>query len=675
MNGDVQQFTEAEQWTLQGAARILKIRLEDLLTAADRSQSSSSGSSISTSRQASSTPSRDDQSDYIPSSLDSEPVEDPWTSTMNHYGHNGSPKTQPTADTTIPWSEPHGALESISNNVGLSSAHEWHGTLPEFQLPHLETNSAFEDNPPWAAFNDPIINVPIEQDLLNSMNLVMPPSSILGQDVLGSSTPVPIFDQEQQENQLPLTLDFLSEPLVPKESPDVPMDPVESFSSELPEISRQSLAQKKMAGKKGRRTGPFADQSKRDEAALTRLHKACISCRMQKISCKRDQSNPDPGGVCQTCIDAALKRVRWVPCLRMNLSNAELLDHGVCPRPSWTRRWKKMEIVNIRDWKSAELRTIKITQDVKGRSYQVKVRQFEPKEGDALERKWKINGVEQSFRCAPYAIADMEEAGRTLLDFADRTLDDAISFYVSSSDPLLRSTYEMARYHAKNAEREEERLLLSSVLRLWCASRMESRSDRICGEETLGMTPKDYGGNCPNNGIILTPPVFSAQLEVIVVSTILQPAKKLVLKQLFKLMTKKPKQSWLCIYLCLFILLHNSALATASAHRRAKKQGLKSRYFDTPVVKSLHHGARVLLAYFHFYNGGSQPFTLNWLSTDQVARTDFNTEQAAFMCRTIEEINQRTLLFKKIKEDEEFENEYFFLSQLFEPNWMPQDTI
>jgi len=70
-----------------------------------------------------------------------------------------------------------------------------------------------------------------------------------------------------------------------------------------------------------------------------------------------------------------------------------------------------MEIVNIRDWKSAELRTIKITQDVKGRSYQVKVRQFEPKEGDALERKWKINGVEQSFRCAPYAIADMEEAG------------------------------------------------------------------------------------------------------------------------------------------------------------------------------------------------------------------------------------------------------------------------
>ena len=111
-----------------------------------------------------------------------------------------------------------------------------------------------------------------------------------------------------------------------------------------------------------------------------------------------------------------------------------------------------MEIVDIRNWASTEIKTISITQDVGATSYDVKVREFIPLEGDALARKWKTDGVEQSFVCAPYGIADMKEAGSTLSKFADQTLGTAISFYIDESDDLLRDTYRMAYRYSRFAE-------------------------------------------------------------------------------------------------------------------------------------------------------------------------------------------------------------------------------
>ena len=129
-----------------------------------------------------------------------------------------------------------------------------------------------------------------------------------------------------------------------------------------------------------------------------------------------------------------------------------LLDHAVCPRPSWSLRWKTMNIIDIRDWESEIIKTITITQDVFDNHYPLNVRRFIPQEGDAIERRWKTNGIEQSFKCEPYAIADMKEAGRTLAQFADNTLESSIRFYIRESDHLLRLTYTMAHKHSSTAE-------------------------------------------------------------------------------------------------------------------------------------------------------------------------------------------------------------------------------
>jgi hypothetical protein len=76
------------------------------------------------------------------------------------------------------------------------------------------------------------------------------------------------------------------------------------------------------------------------------------------------------------------------------------------------------------------------------------------------------------------------------------------------------------------AKSEEERLLLKDTLRLWGASRMMSRAANICGEEVVGMARRDYRPTSPSTNRILMPPVFSAQMEIIIVAMILEPTKK-----------------------------------------------------------------------------------------------------------------------------------------------------
>jgi hypothetical protein len=141
-----------------------------------------------------------------------------------------------------------------------------------------------------------------------------------------------------------------------------------------------------------------------------------------------------------------------MPCWRLKISDAVLLDHAQRPRESWTVRWDSMEVTDIKDWASSEIKTITITQGVAGNSYDIQVRQFVPQDGDALERRWKTDGVEQSFPCAPYGIANMKETGKMLAGYADRTIKSSIEFYVSKQEPLLYRTYSMAYSHSQSAE-------------------------------------------------------------------------------------------------------------------------------------------------------------------------------------------------------------------------------
>lgn len=247
-----------------------------------------------------------------------------------------------------------------------------------------------------------------------------------------------------------------------------------------------------------------------------------------------------------------------------------------------------MQMIEIQDWQSPEVRTITLTQDIGDATYDLRVRQFIPKEGDALERAWNSRTPQRPFPCAPYAIASMKETAQLLCNFVDRNIGVFVEYYTDETDKLIRNTYVMAYRYAHIIERKVESDLLTSVLRLWVASRMESKQERICSFETLGMTPQDWDSEASNYGNICVPPVMQAQIEIITTCHVLLPMKKAVLKGLNALVIANEPQSWFTIYLVMFVLLHSCALLTQAENARAKR--------ESPLSSHVSHINILLLA-------------------------------------------------------------------------------
>ncbi|MCJ1404943.1 hypothetical protein MMC11_008169 [Xylographa trunciseda] len=204
---------------------------------------------------------------------------------------------------------------------------------------------------------------------------------------------------------------------------------------------------------------------------------------------------------------------------------------------------------------------------------------------------------------------------------------------------------------------------------------MESQSERIVGDETLGMESQTFDPNVSSYGTNSIPPMMSAQIELMTTTRILQPLKKAVLKRLQRLVKKNDMRSWFSIYLCMFVLLHSCSILTADEYRQAKKYGLKTRYVYDSFVEELHMGAKTMIYYFHYCNKGSYPFARDWTSKENLALAELNEEQANFLKESSVLVRERMPEFKKVMENGDFENDWYFVAQLYDMNWKPRFTI
>lgn len=88
--------------------------------------------------------------------------------------------------------------------------------------------------------------------------------------------------------------------------------------------------------------------------------------------------------------------------------------------------------------------------------------------------------------------------------------------------------------------------------------------------------PEDMmDSSSPMHGKIPITPVMGAQIDVILIQGILMPLRAMILEQLQKVVLAHKPQNWFCIYLCTFILLHNSSLVIKQDVAYAKKHGLE----------------------------------------------------------------------------------------------------
>jgi len=209
------------------------------------------------------------------------------------------------------------------------------------------------------------------------------------------------------------------------------------------------------------------------------------------------------------------------------------------------------------------------------------------------------------------------------------------------------------------------------------------------------------------HGKIPTPPVFDAQFDVIISQMTLMPLRAKVLDLLQQITLAQKPSNWFCIYLCTFILLHNSSLLTIHDISYVHKYGLKvyliypfhrvvadrlqTRHARLEMVQELHFGANVLLAHFHYCCKGFRPFSLDWKAEKTTSMAELNPQQIQFVYQTACYVkangklptqlafntfaNKPELRFKQILEDKVYGDEDYLVAQLYEVDWKPRTVV
>ncbi|OQV06206.1 hypothetical protein CLAIMM_10812 isoform 1 [Cladophialophora immunda] len=420
--------------------------------------------------------------------------------------------------------------------------------------------------------------------------------------------------------------------------------------------------------------GAFTTEQDRDNTALTRKLNACMRCRNLRIRCEPNPVNPN--GQCLTCAKRSRPRLSVLPCLRYRISDVSLYREELRPNVIWTSRWQNNESHNVTTWANDQIRRVRVTQGLPQASYELEVREFQANPGDSLEKIWVHNGEVKKVAIRPFAIVDMSQAATVGKQYLDENVLKYVTDTMSSEDPLIQETYRMAYRQATESEKPEERILLSSVLRLWVAARVASRTEWICGDDTLGMKPV-ADPSSPYYGRIPLPPVMSAQISIISQQFMLKPFKLAVLETLHGLTSKQKKRYWLAIYLAIFILLHGCSMMTKRDEEYARQINLGTRFANPESIRDHHHGCLILLQYFHSRNRGRQPFALTEdpKGLDELRKFgEFDQVQVEFVRRTWERVRRNWTSMIEARDKKDFGNSYYFVSQLFDEPWKPSST-
>ncbi|KAI0460195.1 hypothetical protein F5B21DRAFT_522309 [Xylaria acuta] len=422
------------------------------------------------------------------------------------------------------------------------------------------------------------------------------------------------------------------------------------------------------------RRGPFRNQHDRERTAETRRIGSCIRCRMQRIRC---ETNPDDkAGTCLTCLRVSNVKVWRMPCLRYKITDVRLFKPGQVKGHEWTRRWVEGVPDDISHWASTETRRVRVTEGYTEHAVELRVRQFVPQDGDSLERSWVHNGVRKWVTIPAYAIVNLEEAKSAYSSYISRSLPECCKKILLGKDKLLAATYVMALKATRDPmTTDNEKELLKKALQLWMAVRMTTKSTVIVGEETLGMTPDIMDETSPLQGKIPLPPVMGAQIELVLIHQIQSSLRREMLENLQTITQANKQHTWFTTYLITFILLHNVALLCQHDTGYARKHGMKTRFAREDMVREYQLGANILLAYFHYCNKGIYPFSTECKEQDLTTLAALNESKAQFIRQTKAHVERHRKSWAKLRESNDYENDFFYISQLYEENWMPQPTI
>jgi hypothetical protein len=109
-----------------------------------------------------------------------------------------------------------------------------------------------------------------------------------------------------------------------------------------------------------------------------------------------------------------------------------------------------MDLIDITEWASSEIKTITLSQICVDAPYDVQVREFVPMEGDMLESTWLSGPFVKRHRMPMYALVSMESAASTLKWLTQKYVGKYIVQTIGNLDLLIWTTYFFAfQYQTK----------------------------------------------------------------------------------------------------------------------------------------------------------------------------------------------------------------------------------
>lgn len=403
------------------------------------------------------------------------------------------------------------------------------------------------------------------------------------------------------------------------------------------------------------------------ETAKVREKGACFLCQKKRKVC---QDGDDPEGSCKRCLEHPDK-ITFIPgllrplCWRPNIGSTEIFRRGPTidfaaslrgnsedAGPGKQALWKHFA---TRKSGSDSARYVELSQNWTPNTLRIRLDRYQPMDTDKQHYTWFDNGIEQQYRSAPFGIASLGVASSAIEKFLVQNSEGYIQAHMNVATELTRKSFQTAQQHKYLP-------LVERALKLWVACRFIEEPWSIAGNETLGMS-EDPNPNCPYHDRIPVPPMVDLQIDLIVINEILQPEVKKILKMLKeKLESSDPWADWFEIYLAYFILLHNVELTMAHDAWFVKRNNLKRKYSNKPLIDTITQGATTLLTCFHYAHQGYAPFT----NIDLEKTQQWPAEQKEYLHDT------RPLL-QGIRGDHVHDpaKELFWTSQLHRPDWRP----
>lgn len=417
--------------------------------------------------------------------------------------------------------------------------------------------------------------------------------------------------------------------------------------------------------------GPFLDATLRMETAELRKIGSCIRCKIQRIRCR---SNPeDLSGECLPCSKLAGSSLRRFPCSRHKLTQLQLIKLPYVRGDTWARRWKSMVMEPIKASPSPLYRLLRISEGLSNKFIELRVREstIESQSDGDWERYFGSIGVNESrSRTKGYTLIDPRAGEEAYANYVPKITGEALKRYAGPSQGLLHQTYRLACQVFQHPQTPvESAALLGVAFRLWTSVRLSTMPAYVVGKETLGLDRDIHEGF---TGMVSVPPDLGAQLELTLLHYIEGTLRKDLMNRLQSMMYRYKKRTWLVIYLVTFMLLHSTTLLVGHTTNNAPGLGLKQPFGNTEIVKQVYFEAHTLLAHFHYCNRGFFPLSED--CTDRILTADVGLDDKTvqFIHYSRAFARQHKPRWDELKRLSSYEDDYFFISQMFEENWQPR---